>query len=238
MSRIKPFSVRLIIIAVALPCLAMLLCVSPMAAQNNEGNFLFLLASGFLCGPGDSSTCPATAKSNQGDSYEISGAGTLEVQSKSVRAAGTYTHRSPNGDVLETGVWLAGELLSFSSYGAAPNALPSQGLGFGPALFALKRLPMPSGPVPTGGLAILRIRLFPLRGPSSTAMLQVNCALGDVPRERSVEGIRLTLERSNSEYSEEVSGRVMFLSMQPVINASPKTPQQDTAPETSEQPQN
>jgi len=59
-----------------------------------------------------------------------------------------------------------------------------------------------------------------------------------VPRERSVEGIRLTLERSNSEYSEEVSGRVMFLSMQPVINASPKTPQQDTAPETSEQPQN
>ena len=142
----------------------------------------------------------------------MTGAGTLEVQSKSVRAAGTYTQRSHSGNVLETGLWLAGELLSFNSYGAAPNALLRQGWASSPALFALKRWRwlVPSGPMPPGGLAELRIRLLALQGPSRNAVLQVNCALGDVPRERSVEGIRLSMEGNASDFSEEGSGRVMF----------------------------
>jgi hypothetical protein len=77
----------------------------------------------FLCDPGDSGSCLAVAKSANGDSYEISGAGAFDPQNKSVKAAGTYTHKSPNGNVLETGVWLANELLSFDSYGIAPGAL-------------------------------------------------------------------------------------------------------------------
>jgi len=210
MSRLKP-SPLCAIVGVALPCFAILLCALPAVAQSSGSNFLFLLASGFLCDPGEASACPATAKSNQGDSFEITGAGTLEVQSKSVKAAGTYTHRSPNGNVLETGVWLAGELLSFNSYGAAPQALPRQGWPSGPALLALKRVSMPSGSVPIGGLAVLRIRLLPLQGPSRNAVLQLNCALGDVPRERSVEGIRLSIEGNANDFSEEGSGRVMFL---------------------------
>lgn len=234
MFRLKPFPIPAIV-GVALPCLAMLLCASPLAAQNNDNNFLFLLASGFLCDPSESSACPAAAKSNQGDSYEMSGAGTLEVQGKSVTAAGTYTHRSPNGNVLETGVWLAGELVSFNSYGAAPNALPRQGWATGPALFALKRLPMSSGPVPTGGLAVLRIRLLPLQGPSRNAVLQVNCALGDVPRERSVEGIRLSIEGDANDFSEEGSGRVMFLSTRPEVSAAAKVLRQETT-RNSDQP--
>ena len=68
MPRLKPFPV-LAIVGLALPCLAMLLCSSSAVAQNNDGNFLFLLAAGFLCDPGEASACPATAKSNQGDSY-------------------------------------------------------------------------------------------------------------------------------------------------------------------------
>jgi len=216
----------------------MLLCAWPGAAQNNDNDFLFLLASGFLCDPGEASGCLATAKSNQGDSYEMSGAGTLEVQSKSVRAAGTYRHRSPSGNVLETGVWLAGELLSFNSYGAAPNALPRQGWTSGPALFAVRRFPMPMGPVPTGGLAILRIRLLPLQGPSRNAVLQVNCALGDVPRERSVEGIRLSTEGNANDFSEEAGGRVMFLSMRPEVSVPANVRQQEVPPETSETPHN
>jgi hypothetical protein len=235
MSGLKSFLVRATI-DVALSCLTILLCASPAVAQNNDSNFLFVLASGFLCDPGESSACPATAKSNQGDSYEMTGAGTLEVQSKSVRAAGTYTHRSPSGNVLETGVWLAGELLSFNSYGAAPNARPRQGWASGPALFALKRLPMLSGPVPTGGLAVLRIRLLPLQGPSRNAVLQVNCALGDVPRERSVEGIRLSIEGNANDFSEEGSGRVMFLLTRPEVSAAVKTPQQEPAPDSVELP--
>jgi len=66
--------------------------------------------------------------------------------------------------------------------------------------------------MPTGGLAVFRILLFPVSGPPTTAVLQVNCALGEVPHERSVEGIRLKLETNNTEYSEELGGRVMFLS--------------------------
>jgi hypothetical protein len=92
--------------------------------------------------------------------------------------------------------------------------------------------------MPTGGLAVFRIRLVPMRGPSTTAVLQVNCALGDVPRERSVEGIRLTLETNNSEYSEEISGRVMFLSMRPEVSTPAKAPEKGKAPETPEQAHN
>ena len=60
----------------------------------------------------------------------------------------------------------------------------------GVALRCLAMLLVHSEPVPTGGLAVLRIRLLPLQGPSRNAVLEVNCALGDVPRERSLEGIR------------------------------------------------
>jgi hypothetical protein len=223
---------------VVVPCLAMCLSALLAAAQSNNGNYIFLLASGFLCDPGDSSTCPATVKATQGDSYEMSGAGTFDVQNKSVKAAGTFTHKSSNGNVLETGVWLTGELVSFDSYGAAPGALLRQGLAFGPAPFGPKHLPMPSGPMPTGGLAVFRIRLLPMTGPSKTAVLQVNCALGEVPRERSVEGIRLTLERNGSEFSEEGGGRVMFLSVRPEVNAPAKTPRQEPAPASAETPKN
>jgi hypothetical protein len=55
---------------------------------------------------------------------------------------------------------------------------------------------------------------MPVSGTTKTALLQVNCALGDVPRERSVEGIRLIFEKGGIEFSEEVGGRVLFLSMQ------------------------
>lgn len=218
--------------------LVVVLLALPATAQSNNSNFVLLMSSGFLCDPGDSSACPATAKANAGDSYEMSGAGTFDAQSKSAKAAGTYTHKSPNGNVLESGVWIANELVSFDSYGVAPGALPNQGLPFGPAPFGPKRMPMSPGPMPTGGLAVFRISLLPISGASRTAVLQVNCALGNVPRERSVEGIRLTLERSNSEYSEEMNGRVMFLSMKSEMGTPVKAPQEEKPPESSEQPHN
>jgi hypothetical protein len=210
----------------------------PAMAQSNNGNYIFLLASGFLCDPGDSSTCPAVVKSANGDSYEMSGAGTLKTQSKSVTAAGTFTHRSSNGNVVETGVWIATDLVSFDSYGVAPNALLQKGTAFGPPPFGPKRPPMPPGPMPTGGLAVFRIRFLPMRGASTTAVLQANCALGNVPHERSVEGIRLTLEKNGTDLSLEVSGRVMFLSMRPEVSAPAKAPQQEPAPGSSETPSN
>jgi hypothetical protein len=237
MFRLRALSIRFITVA-AVPGLAMFLCAPPATAQSASANYTFLIATGFLCDPGDSSTCPATAKSGNDDSYELSGAGTFDAQNKSVKAAGTFTHKSPNGNALETGVWIASELVSFDSYGVAPGALMRFGAAFGPAPLGPRRMPMFSGPMPTGGLAVFRIRLLPMQGASKTAVLQVNCALGDVPRERSVEGIRLTLEGNGGEFSEEVSGHVMFLSMRPEVSAPVKKPQQEPAPDSRETPRN
>jgi hypothetical protein len=215
----------LIVSWVAVPSLAMFVAAGPARAQNNPSNYTFLVASGFLCDPGDSATCPAVVKSANGDSYEMSGAGTLNTQSKSVTAAGTFAHKSSDGTVLEQGVWIVSELVRFDSYGIAPGALLHQERGLGPAPFGPKHLPMASGPMPTGGLAVFHIRLLPMRGTIKTALLQVNCARGDVPRERQMEGIRLTFESNDGEFSQEVSGRVMFLLMRPEVSAPVKTPQ-------------
>jgi hypothetical protein len=166
----------------------------------------------------------------------MSGAGTFNTQSKSVMAAGTFAHKSSKGDLLETGVWIASELVGFDSYGAAPAALAQKGPAFGPPRLGPKGLPMPSGPLAAGGLAVLRIRLLPLSGASTTAVLQMNCTMGNVPRERTVEGIRLSLMKNGTEFSWEVSGRVMFLPMRPAVNASGKTPQLEPAPGSTEAP--
>ncbi len=176
------------------------LCTGSAGTQIGAASYTFIVASGFLCD--DSGSCPAAAKSANGESYEISGAGTFDSQGKSIKAAGTFTNKSSNGSVLGTGVWITSELVAFDSYGIAPAALMQKGPAFGSPQIGPKRLPMRSGPLPTGGLAIFRVLLMPMSGASRTAMLQVNCALGDVPPERSVEGIRLSLEKDGTDFSE------------------------------------
>jgi len=90
---------------------------------------------------------------------------------------------------------------------------------------------MLSGSMPAGGLAVFRIRLLPMWGPPTKAVLQVNCALGKVPDERSTDGIRLTFEGAGGEFDQEVSGRTMFVSVR--LGASrapkPKAPGDDTS---------
>jgi hypothetical protein len=206
--------------------LALLLsfCVGLATAQTNSNSYTFLLGSGFLCDGNDASTCPATAKAVQGDRYEMSGAGTFDAQNKSVKAAGTFSHKSANGNLVETGVWTASELVSFVSYSIAPGALLHEKMRLNALRFAPMRLKMSSGPMPTGGLGIFRVRLLTLSGAVKTGVLHMNCALGDVPRERSVEGIRLSLESERNEFSKEVSGRVMFLSIRRQVNAPANAP--------------
>ena len=220
------------------PTLVMFLCAGLARAQDSSANYTFVVASGFLCDPGESGSCSAVAKSPNGDSYKLSGAGTFNTQTKSVTAAGTFAHESSNGTVLERGVWIVSQLVNFDSYGVAPGALRQQRVALGPQQFGPKRLPMSSGPMPTGGLAVFRIRLLPMSGVSKTAVLQANCALGDAPRQRSVEGIRLSFESNGNEFSEEVSGRVMFLSMHPEVSTPARIPTQEPAPQSSEAPPN
>jgi hypothetical protein len=212
----------LIITGVAVPSLAILLTAIPVMAQSNSGDYILLIASGFLCDTGDSSACPAVVKSADGSSYEMSGVGTFNTKSKLVTATGTFARKSPNGNSLETGIWMASEFVSFDSYGIAPGARMQAGSVFGPPQFGSRRMPMLSGSMPAGGLAVLRIRLLPMRGPSRNAVLQVNCALGKVPEERQTEGIRLAIEGVGGEFDQEISGRTMFVSTRLGASPAPK----------------
>lgn len=215
---------------VIVPCLTVALLGVPAAAQVKTGSYIFLLAAGVLCDANDPAACLATARSDQGDSYEMSGVGTFDVQKKSAEAAGTFRHKSPDGGLLETGVWIASELVSFDFYGIDPAALPRLGLPLDPDALGSKRMQMTFGQVPTGGLAVFRIRLLAISGPSRTAVLQVNCALGNVPSSRSAEGIRLTFDGSGSDYPIEAGGRAMFLAIRPEPGTPVKGPQQKPAP--------
>ena len=220
MSIQKVFS-SLVIAWVAAPSLATFLVAIPAMAQSSTGDYIFLVGSGFLCDLGEAYACPAVAKSAPGDSYEMSGAGTISAQSKSVTATGTFTHKSADGEAIETGVWIASEVVSFASYGIAPGALMRGGRAFGPPPFGPRRLPMLSGPMPAGGLAVFRIRLWPIRGASKTALLQVNSALGKVPDEHQTEGMRLAFE-GGGEFDQELGGRTMFLLTRPGASVPPK----------------
>jgi hypothetical protein len=214
--------------------LAMFLVAIPALAQNSSGDYIFLFASGFLCDSGDSSACPAVVRSADGSSYEMNGVGTFNTKSKLVTATGTFTHKSPNGNSLQTGIWMASELVSFDSYGIAPGARMQAGSAFGLPQFGPKRMPMLSGSMPAGGLAVLRIRLSPMWGPSRNAVLQVNCALGKVPEERQTEGMRLTFEGGGGEFDQEISGRTMFALTRLGANPAPKPP--TTGDETNTPP--
>src|SRR5271168_3236777 len=57
MSNQNVFS-ALIVTWVAVPSLAVFLDAGSARAQNDLFNYTFLVASGFLCDPGDSATCP------------------------------------------------------------------------------------------------------------------------------------------------------------------------------------
>ncbi len=232
----RKLSSTLVITWVATLGLAMFLRAGPARAQSSSANYTFLVAAGLLCDSGDSNTCPAVVKSANRDSYEMSGAGTFTTQSKTVTAAGSFTHKSPDGAVLATGVWIASELVSFDSYGIAPGALMHGGGAFGPPQFGHMGSRMFSGSMAAGGLAVFRIRLLAVRGRPRIAMLQVNCALGKVPPERPVDGIRLAFEGGGVAFDEEVSGRALFLLTRPGASAAVKAPapEPDTNPAPTE----
>ena len=84
-------SLSLVLTCVAVPVLAILLGVGAALAQSSSTHYTFMVATGFLCDSADSSACPAVVKSANGDSFEISGVGTLTTPEKSVSAAGTFT---------------------------------------------------------------------------------------------------------------------------------------------------
>lgn len=189
----------------------------------------FLIASGFLCEDADG--CPIVAQAGDGETIEISGAGTLNSADKSVTAAGAFTQRNSAGAIASTGVWTATGLVSFESYGIAPFALLRDYPQLRTAgLFAVggpMMMPGPlgalmSGPLAAGGLAVIRIRLLPDAGTPEDALLRVNCARGKVPEAEQTDSVKLTVT-GGPRFDLRVSGRTVFLLQRPLPNLAWKS---------------
>jgi hypothetical protein len=212
--------------------LSLLLACDAFAVRTETPprNYTFVVGSGFVCDSGDTSICPALARSAEGDWFEVSGAGMFGRGDKTAKAFGTFSHRAANGTLLEMGVWTVDSLVSFESYGLAPTALMKWGQAAGRPQFGPRRFKGSSAQIPSGGLAVFRIVLMPVSGATKSAALRVNCPLGVVPTDRSVGGIRITLEDGGLEYTEEPDGRVMFLVAMPETKSL--TPTIDHAPTT------
>jgi len=235
----RKLSATAILTRIVVPALAIVLGTRPAHAQTSSLNITFLVAAGFLCDSVDSSACPAVVKSANGESYEMSGAGTFAASSKTAIAAGTFTHKSPDGVVLETGIWISKELVSFDMYGLAPGALLREGRALGPPMFAQMQMPMMSRPMPAGGLAVLRIQLVPMSGYARSATLKVNCPLGKVPDDHQVEGIRLLFDHGTTQFDQEIGGHALFLLTRPgpptAAKAAPPPASPDPAPAEARQ---
>ena len=86
--------------------------------------------------------------------------------------------------------------------------------------------------------ANLSLRLVAVAAARPNLQEAQSYAGGSGGERQELKRIRLTLERSNSEYSQEINIRVMFLAMTPGMSTPAKAPRGEKAPETSEQPQN
>ena len=210
-------SLIMLVLATAIPA-------SPASPDTSSVDYSFLVGSGFVCDPDDSSTCPAVAQARNGDTIEISGAGTMNPSSKTVVATGAFTHKTAKGEILETGIWKATELVKFNSYGIAPGALLRGNRKFKSFGLFPMGLDILAGPMPAGGLALLRIQLVPDAGKPKEAFLQVNCAIGKVPENQQGDGIRLAAQEEDLKFDQKVSGRTLFMLRKPQVNVTPKGP--------------
>ena len=197
--------------------LATAIRASPAPPDASSANYNFLVGTGYVCDPNDSSACPAVAQTANGDSIEISGAGTLNPSSKAVAAMGAFTRKTAKGEIEETGIWKATELVKFNSYGIAPGALARDKRRFkSMGMFPMGFL---NGPLPAGGLALFRIELLPDVGKPKDAFLQVNCAIGKVPENQQGDGIRLAVQGEDLKFDQKVSGRTLFMIRKPQVNS-------------------
>ena len=206
----------------------------PSSFTLATADYNFLIASGFLCNPNHSGDCPAVAQAANGESVEISGAGTLSLAAHSVTASGSFTEKSPNGDIVTTGVWTATALVSFQSYGLAPGALLrdypelrtigafAKGGSKTPGpIMASPMANLMAGPLAAGGLAMIRMRMLPDAGSPREALLRINCAKGKVPEDEQSDSVQLTITGGPA-FENQVSGKAVFLLRRPMPELASK----------------
>ena len=60
---------------------------------------------------------PQVSQAANGDVVSITGDGVFSIYPKTVGANGTFMHSDSQGNVLDSGTWVATQLLSFQPYG-------------------------------------------------------------------------------------------------------------------------
>lgn len=160
-----------------------------VTAANTSMTFTYLAGSGFLCGLHPKlPPCPDIAVADNGDRISVNGSGTFSVSPKSVTGGGMFTHRNAAGTVLAHGTWVATDLVSFVSYGAASSPFPANFFG---------------------GRVSIRVTLFVGSTPVHTAILSITCELGSPP-DGHHEGITLNVQDAIN-FNKSVSGVTVFI---------------------------
>jgi len=157
-------------------------------ADSGSATYDYLIGTGILCGL-DPTACPAIAMADNGDTIEITGAGTLSIHPKSATGGGAFVHKDAAGNVLGGGTWAAQKLLSFIGYGCGGPGLPDDFCG---------------------GRATLQVHLVATSGLESNGILQVDCLIGSFPA-GAVEGIRLVIQALDFNFNKEISGLTLFI---------------------------
>ncbi|MBI3282633.1 hypothetical protein HYZ70_00980 [Candidatus Curtissbacteria bacterium] len=161
-----------------------------VSANHQTGKLNYLIGTGVLCGLPEPNPCPAISMAKNGDTIEVAGEGTIDLDAKSVTGGGTFVHKDEDGNVLGSGDWHAMDLVNFRSWGTQDDV---------PAGFE-------------GGRAKIRIHLAPSGGGEGFfATMRVICAIGDFPESaHDQEGIELNIRRGPN-FKEQVSGLTLFI---------------------------
>jgi hypothetical protein len=157
-----------------------------VAADSGAATYNYRIGTGVLCGL-DPSACPDVTMAANGDTIEITGAGTLSIHPKSVSGGGDFTHHFAGGGSV-SGTWTVKKLLGFTGYGCGGGGLPDDFCG---------------------GQAVIRVELFVGGTHVADGTLQVDCLLGTFPAGAD-EGVRLAVQ-GGPNFNKEVSGFTLFL---------------------------
>ena len=152
-------------------------------------------------------TLESVARASNGDTIEVSGAGSFSLQPKSasgdapaIEAAfgefpRTFSHRDADGDVLAEGTWEPTQVLSYRSFGPATEEQNAE-------------LGLPPGSA--GGKVMIKVALFVDGVHLRDGILTVVCELGRPPR-NSVEETLLLVQDSPLNFNQPVSGDNIFI---------------------------
>jgi hypothetical protein len=183
----------MILFVLALAAALVLMPSAAVADPNNESATFMLLIE-----------VPNVSQAPNGDQVAVTGEGEFSVHSKSVDAAGRFTHTDSHGAVLAAGAWEATQLLSYEFYGC--GSVPAIGADLPDNL--------------CGGALKLAVNLTPdgttleLKG-----VLTIFCVIGpqappthDNPTEPGEEGIHLVVP-GNANFNQIVSGMNVYIQM-------------------------